>query len=82
MAVMDAQEQECVPVVGFNKDLMMLYLQAAPGSVFAKNVEKAMMADFVVNNAMAYNLISMPYERAIIEHEEKKKEEEKSLLDD
>jgi|GEM_PF-3587820 len=57
LASMEAQE-DLQPVVGFNQDLMMLYLRATPGSEFAKNIENAMMADFVVNNAVAYGLVS------------------------
>jgi hypothetical protein len=72
-------EDEMTPVVGFNQDLMMMYLRAAPGSEFAKNLEKAMMVDFVVNNAVAYNLMSSPYEQAIIEKEEGKKKKKETV---
>lgn len=76
-AVAEQAEEEMTPVVGFNSDLMMMYLRATPGSEFAKNIEKAMMVDFVVNNAVAYNLMPSPYEQAVVHKEEEKKKKAK-----
>jgi hypothetical protein len=72
-----AQEDEVQMVVGFNPDLVALYVRAEPGSEFAKQLEMAMMADLVVNNAVAYGLIGSEatedYARQA--REEEKKEE-------
>jgi hypothetical protein len=70
-------EEDFQPVAGFDPVLLATFLRAAPGSEFAKNIEKAMIADFVVNNAVAYNLIPSHYEQTMInkQHEDKEAKE-------
>ena len=58
-------EDDFQQVVGFDPTLMAAFLRVTPGSEAAKNIERAMFADFVINNAVAYNLIPSTYEETM-----------------
>lgn len=50
-------EAEVEMVVGFNPNLLAMFLRATPGSELSNNLANLMVADMVVNNAVAYGLV-------------------------
>jgi len=65
IAMMEADLAETAPLSaedeaamgGFDPALLSMYLAAAPGSEFSRNVERLMMAEFVTRNAVQFGII-------------------------
>jgi len=75
-----AQEQEDIQLaVGFNPVLLGMFLRAEQGSEFAKNLEKAMMIDMIVNNAVAYNIVT-PYDVEMTHRREEERKKKEAVL--
>jgi hypothetical protein len=64
VAIDGQQEAEVQMLVGFNPNLLSMFLRATPGSELSNNLANLMVADVAVNNAEAYGLFEQEQARA------------------
>lgn len=81
-ALAAAHEVEAAPAeevqlqVGFNPDLLAMFLRATPGSEFSKNLSNLLVTDLVVNNAVAFGLLEQQRETEELYHYTESKKED------